>query len=203
MIKSLNKGDIQVTPFIADKSWRVQNIDNDDLILWMSGSLSGSIAHMYIDYGDGTSAPITNSYCDLALLQQSNQIYITYQQGTNTPSTFFPVGNQYYDSSSNAVNFDGTYKNIVYNTHKQLFYNTYNNPTQIWGLENINLSGSKKLLTDTMDVFTLNRFQFGEKIIPNSIQIIDEQLDETYTIVDDGANNLTLKGTHFNNFQQL
>ena len=54
-----------------------------------------------------------------------------------------------------------------------------------------------------MDVFTFNRFQFGEKIIPDSIQIVDSQLDETYTIVDDGSNNLTLKGTHFNNFQQL
>ena len=93
MIKSLNKGDIQVTPFIADKSWHVQNIENDDLILWMSGSLSGSLSHMYIDYGDGTSAPITNSYCDLALMQQSSQIYITYQQGTKQINTFFPVGN--------------------------------------------------------------------------------------------------------------
>ena len=123
MIKSLNKGDIQVTPFIADKSWHVQNIENDDLILWMSGSLSGSLSHMYIDYGDGTSAPITNSYCDLALMQQSSQIYITYQQGTKQINTFFPVGNSYYDSSSNAVNLDGTYKSVVYNTHKQLFYN--------------------------------------------------------------------------------
>ena len=55
MIKSLNRDDIQVTPFVAKKLWNPTNIDATDLILWMSGSLSGSISHIYIDYGDGTS----------------------------------------------------------------------------------------------------------------------------------------------------
>ena len=41
-----------------------------DLILWQSGSLSGSLSHTYIDYGDGTSSPTTNSICDLSLQQQ-------------------------------------------------------------------------------------------------------------------------------------
>ena len=61
MIKSLNKDDIQVTPFIARKVWNPNNVEDTDLILWQSGSLSGSLSHTYIDYGDGTSSPTTNS----------------------------------------------------------------------------------------------------------------------------------------------
>ena len=100
MIKSLNRDDVQVTPFVANKIWNPTNIEATDLILWMSGSLSGSISHIYIDYGDGTSLPITNSYCDLALQQQSDD-FVQYHRGLNITGTFFPVGNQYYNSSSN------------------------------------------------------------------------------------------------------
>lgn len=203
MIKSLNRDDIQITPFIAAKTWNIQNIENDDLILWMSGSLSGSISHIYIDYGDGTSTPITNSYCDLALQQQENQIDILYQRGISSSQVYFPVGSNYYNSETQPINSDGTFMGVVYNTHYNLFYNTYNNPTQIWGLENINLDSNYKIVTNVMDVFTLSKNQFGEKIVPNSVKIIDNLGEISYIIVDDGYTNLVLNGEYFSKYQTL
>jgi hypothetical protein len=203
MIKSLNRDDIQVTPFIAAKTWNLQNIEDEDLILWMSGSKSGSISHIYIDYGDGSSTPITNSYCDISLQQQNSQLTAKYQRGVSGSGTYFPVNSVYYDSVSQPVNLDGTYMSVVYNVNKQLFYNTYDNPTQIWGLENINLNSNHRLLTDAMDVFTLTKNQFGEKIIPNSVIIQDDLGEIDYTIVDDGNTNLVLDGVYFLTFQQV
>lgn len=203
MIKSLNRDDVQVTPFVAVKTWNVQNVDNDDLILWMSGSLSGSLSHIYIDYGDGTTLPITNSYCDLALQQQDAQTSIKYQRGIKNTDTFFPIGNEYYNSSSNPINIDGTYMGVVYNTNAKLFYNTYDNPTQLWGLENINLIDNNRLLSDFMDVFSLKKNQFGEKIIPNSVLIQDNLGEIKYRIIDDGKTNLVVEGNNFSKFQSV
>lgn len=203
MIKSLNRDDIQVTPFIAAKSWNLQNIENDDIILWISGSESGSLSHTYIDYEDGLSAPITNSYCNLALMQQDYRYLIKYQHGISGSGTYYPINSSYYNSSSQPINQDGTYQTIIYNTHKQLFYNTYDNPTQIWGLENINLNSSTRILTNTMDVFTLSKNNFGEKIIPNSVVIRDTLGEIDYTIIDDGNTNLILDGIYFSTFQHI
>jgi hypothetical protein len=93
--------------------------------------------------------------------------------------------------------------NIVYDTYNKLFYNTYDDPTKLWGLENINLSGSNRILTDTMDVFSLNKFQFGDKIVPNSVLIQDNGGEIHYTITDDGNTNLILDGEYFSKFQTV
>ena len=206
MLKSFNNSDIQVTPFVAEKQWEIKNTVNEDLVLWISGSLSGSITHTYIDYEDGTSTPITNSYCSIALQQQSAQLPLLYQQGLNNlSSSFYAVNSpRYYSSEENPVNLtDKSYKRLVYNTHKNLFYNTGENFTTLLGLENINLSSSVRLLTDTMEVFTLTAMEYGEKIVPNSVKIIDSQLDQEYVIVDDGNTNLILSGSYFGKFQEL
>ena len=200
MIKSLNKTDILNSPFVAKKSWRTQNVYLEDVLLWVSGSLSGSLAYEFIDHGDGTDSPITNSYCALAPIQQ-DALYINYQAGINISGTFYPSSSTYYNQSINDVNLDKTYKNIIYNTNKQLFYNKYNNPVQLFGIENLDLSVTNRILTDTMDVFSIPMDHFGDKIIPNSISIVDESLDETYNIVDDGNCNLILSGSHFSKYQ--
>lgn len=203
MIKSLNRDDIQVTPFIAAKTWNLQNIDNEDLILWISGSQSGSLSHIYIDYEDGLSAPITNSYCSLALQQQDAQLTVKYQRGISGSATYFPENSVYYNSGSQPINDDGTFMGVVYTVNKHLFYNTYDNPTQIWGLENINLNSNTRLLTNFMDVFTLSKNQFGEKILPNSVVIRDSLGEIDYTIIDDGNTNLILDGVYFSTFQKV
>ena len=92
---------------------------------------------------------------------------------------------------------------LVYSTNKQLFYNTYNNPTQLWGVENFNLDTTYRILTDVMDVFTIPRIYFGEKISPYSVKIIDNQYDSNYVIVDDGNENLILSGSYFSTYQEI
>ena len=44
---------------------------------------------------------------------------------------------------------------------------------------------------------------FGEKIIPNTVQLTDNQKDTIYTVVDDGKCNLILSGSYFTTFQEL
>lgn len=67
MIKSLNKNDIQITPFTVKKTWNPNTLDNSDLILWMSGSESGSLSLTYSEY------PIDAAYEDyVALLATDN-----------------------------------------------------------------------------------------------------------------------------------
>lgn len=223
MIKSLNRGDILVTPFEAQKNWDNNNLIPFDLILWQSqsintisgvtSSLTGYISHTYLDYGDnttdpisGTPYPITNSYCNLALQQQTLG-YVKYQKGVFNQSVLYPTASfytassKYYNSSSNPRNIDGTYMNIVYDATKHLFYNNYNNFTKTFGMETADLTVTNRFLTNTMDVFTVPRINFGEKILPNSVVIRDSSFDKPYTIIDDGNCNLIFSGSIFSTYE--
>ena len=204
MIKSLSKPDILVTPFNAQKKWVVDNLDPSDLIVWMSqsidpitgitSSLTGSVSLTYIDYGDNSAQyPITNSYCDIALQQQENG-YITYQKGVYNPYLIYPTAS---NISSTPKNLDGTYMNLVYAQNQQMYYNTFNNFTQTFGMESADLSTTNRTITDTMDVFSIPQNKFGDKIVPNTVIITDNSLDKTYNIIDDGNCNLIFSGSVF------
>lgn len=202
MIKSLKSNDVQVTPFIAKKTWNIQNKVNLGKLLWVSGSTSGSLSHIYIDYGAGDSAPITNSYASLAYVPLGREDVI-YQRGAHITGTFYPLNTPYYNSESNPVNRDGTYHRMVYDTYRKLFYNTASSPVNLYGLESLNLNDTIRILTDKMDVFKLTRNQMGEKIIPNSVIIYDTTGDVNYTITDDGRGNLKLSGSFFSTYQRV
>ena len=205
MIKSLNKSDVLVTPFEAQKSWEVDNLNPQDLILWSSQSNSGPISFTYIDYiGENL---ITNSYCNLALQQQQDFGYVKYQRGifnTNIlypSSSFYTSSSPYYNSTLNPQNIDGTYMDVIYSEYKHLFYNDYNNFTKTFGMENADVSLTRRTITDYMDVFTIPQQKFGEKIVPNSVKILDTNLDKLYTIVDDGNCNLIVSGGFFSTYE--
>jgi len=222
MIKSLNKSDILVTPFEAQKNWDNNNLDPSDLILWTSKSfdsngepilLTGGISHIYIDYGDNTfdplsglPYPITNSYCDLASQQQSAG-YVDYQKGVYNPSIIYPTASfytassEFYNPNTNPLNIDGTYMNLIYDANKHLFYNNYNNFTKTFGMESADLSITNRILTNTMDVFTIPQQKFGQKIVPHSVNIIDKSFDKTYHVIDDGNCNLVFSGSVFSTYQ--
>jgi hypothetical protein len=68
-------------------------------------------------------------------------------------------------------------------------------------MENADLSSTNRLLTNTMDVFTIPQNKFGRTIVPNTINILDNSLDKPYTIVDDGKCNLIFSGSVFATYE--
>jgi len=195
MIKSLKRNDIRSTPFVANKSWNSQNQTFDNTISWQSGSQSGSLFLSFVDYKDGTQL---SSHSSSIAYQQQDPDFLRFRIGQEiTGTTFYPTSSKYYDSSVNPTNIDGTYQGLVYNTLKNLFYKETANPTQIFGLESLNPVDVNRTLTKQINVFNVPQNKFGEKIVPNSIEIKQQLDDGHFVVIDDGNTNLKLSGSHF------
>ena len=105
MIKSLKRNDIRYTPFVANKSWNSQNQRFEDLISWQSGSESGSLFLTFFDYGDGTQmSSVSSAFSSAIAYQQQDADFLKFRIGKEiTGSTFYPLGNQYYNPETNPV----------------------------------------------------------------------------------------------------
>ena len=191
MIKLLKKYQVQLTPFEATKNWTLNNIDNNDVLLTENDEV---IALEFIDYGDGSSGPFTNSFCDISLEQQEEDA-TTLEEGLKVSGIFY--------ESSDPINIDKTYKRNIYHQIKTTFYNTYLNPTKLWGIENIDfeLSKTKRKLSDQFNLVNVPRRIFGNRIVPTTINFTDNTSDNNYTITDDGNGNL-FAGTNIFSRQQ-
>ncbi len=198
MLKNLKRYQIQLTPFEATKNWSLNNVYNKNLLLYEStGSEDGfPIALEFIDYGDGSNLPQDNSSCNIALEQQNDDLAIL-EEGLNVSGLFYP--------ELDPINQDGTYKRPIYYQVRTMFYNTYRNPTEIWGEENIDFElGKTKLnLSDEFRLFNIPQIVFGEKINPNTVNMFDNTTDESYLITDDGNGNLLVGTNIFSSKQEL
>ena len=197
MIKALKKYQVQLTPFVATKNWALNNTDNSNVLLTEDADPDEyAVALQFIDYGDGSELPIENSLCNIALEQQGTDL-ATVEDGLYVTGPFYP--------NTDPQNMDGTYKRSIYYQVRTMFYNTYLNPTKIWGLENIDfeLSKTKRLLTEQFKLFEIPRVVFGEKMTPNSITMTDNTLDNPYTITDDGNGNLNAGMNLFSHQQEV
>ena len=200
MIKSLKKNDIKTTPFTATKKWNPQNKVHKDLILWQSGSVSGSLSLTFKEYNDGTVTPYT--YISSAIsLQQQEDDYLRFREGINLSGSISPTGSFYHDPILSEKNIDGTYKTVLYATTKHLFYNESQDPTKIFGLESLDSSKVNRSLPNKISTFNVPQNKFGEKILPNSVKISHEIQGLTYNVVDDGNSNLVLSEKTFINNQ--
>src|ERR1035441_10441816 len=134
MIKHINHQNVSTTPFVATKARALSNIQNaNTVILEPAGYTDGTNVSLdYVDYNGGN--PIINRECDIALEQQGIDS-ISYEEGI--------IGSGTFDSASDARNTDGTYKSLVHRTTKNSFYNSYQNPTEIFGVEHIDFPLSK------------------------------------------------------------
>jgi hypothetical protein len=198
MLKTIQRNNIQTTPFVATKGWQLGNTQNDVLLLIsQTGSLGQQLALSVgtIDYGDGT-LPHTSSVGSLALAQQNNDEVI-YQEGISGSGLFYP--------NEELTNADGTYKRLVHSTLRNMFYNDYKDPTKLWGLENIDLhkGGTKRFLSDKVRSFMIPRSKFGEKVVEESVTLVDNSLDNDYTIADDGLGNLYASTNLFSRVQEI
>lgn len=181
MNKTLHRNDTQLTPFTMTKEWVLSNTLTDNLVLTEAGN---TVALEYIDYGYGSeSTPIINISCSVAMEQQpSNKAKL--RNGEKRNGLFY--------SELEPQNVDGTFTRLVYDQVKGMFYNNYRDPSKMWGMEMIDFDKSKtrKFLADKLRLFDIPTIVFGEKILPKSIEIRDNSLDNNFTIFDDGNCNL-------------
>ena len=196
MIKLLKRYEIHTTPFEATKNWAINNIRNDNLLLYEStGSDDGlPYALEYVDYGSNIDYPVPISSCDISLEQQDADL-ANLESGLNIIGIFYP--------ELDPQNIDGTYLRSVYHQVKTMFYNQYFDPTKIWGVENIDfpLSKTERRLSDEFRLLDIPRNVFGDKIIPKSVAMTDSTTDNEYLITDDGNGNL-FAGTNLFSHQQ-
>lgn len=200
MIKQLKKSDVSLAPFDATKAWELFNIDNPDGILLepLSGSVPLPDTYLtldYIDYDVGPS-PIWSDLCNIALEQQYADQAI-FEEGISGSQEFFdPDGPQ---------NQTGTYKILLYNQIANAFYNNYRNPTQIFGMENIDfpLSQTNRYLADDFRMFTIPRRLFGDKLVEGSIRFYDTAFDDNVNIYDDRVGNLIASQNLFSKVQEV
>jgi hypothetical protein len=200
MIKNINHPNL-TTPFNATKAWELFNIENEDSILLepLSGSSPISDTYVsldYIDYNLGPS-PEWNRLCNIALEQQV-QDQIMFEEGVSGSAATF-------DPNVSSQNNNGTYKNLLYNQISRAFYNTYHNPIQIFGMENIDfpLSHTNRYLADTFRMFTIPQKMFGDKLVEGTIHFYDTAFDDNVDIYDDSVGNLVAYGNLFSKTQEV
>ena len=194
MIKHINHQNFLTTPFVASKAWHLYNRDPDDLVLLEPTGSDDTIALEYTDYS--TDDPFVNTNCSIALEQQSSD-FINYQEGITGSGKFYP--------DSEPTNPDGTFKRLVHAQTKLAFYNKYNNPTKIFGLDYIDFPLGKTFrgLSNSIRLFNVPQSVFGERIKENTVVLYDFALDDNITITDDGYQNLIAKQNLFSKVQEV
>ena len=193
MLKTLHRNDTSTIPYIATKQQKLSNTTNEDLILMEhAGSNGPPVALEYFDYTP--AGPIVNFGCNIAKEQQDLDKIIP-RTGLKTTDIFYPE----LDPKNN----DGTYQRVVYSQIVSTFYNNYRNPTEMWGMEEIDFekSQTKKFVSDKFKMFAIPRIVFGEKVLENTVVLYDTTTDNDYTIIDDGHCNL-FAGTNLFSHQQ-
>ena len=130
-------------------------------------------------------SPLTSSQCVLCL-EQSDDNFLTFEDGIRVDNFIK------FNPDTEVQNLNDTYKRITYDQIKNLFYNDSRDPTKLLGLENFDLmlDGKNRILHDLLKVVTIPQAYFGDKIVENSVEIVEDSSDQTYTIVDDGSGNL-------------
>ena len=181
----------------SQKNLSTEFIDHGDG--WQLGCSSSSFSSSKIPYNGPVNGlnlsmdvPFVNSDCVLCL-EQSEDNFITIEEGILTDTS---VG---FDPQIEPQNLNDTFKRITYGQIKNLFYNNSQDPTKLLGLENFDLflDSKNRVIYDKIKVVTIPQAYFGDTLVKNSIEILDNSGDQSYTIVDDGNGNLYSKDKVF------
>lgn len=196
MIKQISRDSRTISPFNAIKEWELSNVNKEDLVLIEPpGEIPEyPIALDYVDYSSGS--PISNSECNIALEQQEDDLAI-YQEGIS--------GSGVFDPSIDEFNFDGTFKRLIYDQIEKAFYNSYKNPTKIFGMDNIDfpLSQTIRNIGNELLVFTVPQLIMGDRLMPKTVVMYDNLIDDTVVIRDDGFGNLFAQHNLFSKVQEV
>lgn len=217
MIKNISEKNITATPFTARKQWMLSNIFNDDLILVSTGE---PVSHDYLDFSASSTAlwtelwessnllnweDLTQVFWGISNLNRDCNIAINYntvdnpicQEGISGSGLFYP--------DTEPQNRDGTYKRLVYNQISKMFYNSYQNPTQLFGMDNIDfqLSNTNRIIGNQFVLFNISTDTMGDKLVPGSIIMYDLQFDDNAIITDDSNGNLIIRRNVFSKIQEV
>jgi hypothetical protein len=192
MLKPLYTDDTQNTPFIVTKEWNLSNVDDEDLVELEQNE--NTVALEFIHYT--TTASILNSSCNIAFEHQSKDKAI-YRYGTKGSGIFYP--------DQEPTNLDGTFQRVVYSQIITMFYNNYRDPSKMWGLEKLDfdLSKTRKFISDKFSVIDIPTSIFGEKVLENTVVMVNNRSDNEYTTTDDGNNNLYAGTNLFSKQQEI
>lgn len=130
-------------------------------------------------------------------------------EGLNISGTFYDSGSRYYNNELEPTNSSGEYKRITYASVQSMFYNDFDNPLKLFGVELIDRDPvtrvkEERVIRNRVLVGKLGHQYWGEKIAPTSVQIIDNSnLHEPYLIFDDGCTNLYISGSEFPTTTQI
>jgi len=181
MNKSLTKSDLSVRTFKTFKKWTIATVESG-------------------------SNPRFNLSLDTRVLPL-NEIKVL--EGISGSGPFFPIGDSRYNSDKNPINWDGSYKSIIYSTYNHLFYeNALENPLNTFGVEfpdeTIDGKSENRFIKDRIVVTRIPQTIFGEKIRPYTVDIFDESDPHSrYHIKDDGYTNLVMQNAEFSNVQEI
>jgi len=177
MIKQFSAGDITVRPFKTFKHWSVQSVH-----------LGHKDAYGFNTYYD--------NLCEV-------------NEGIKNTSIFYPSGSSYYTASVELINPSGKYARNIYSLTDSMFYRNKKNFMELFGVESVvtdTATGKKEVrnIHDRVVTLALNQTNFGEKIRPETVEIVDNSNPHaTYIIKDDGYTNLYITGSHFSEYTYL
>lgn len=177
MIKQFTAGDITVRPFSTFKHWTIQSID------------SASID----TYGVST---YYNGRMEV-------------NEGLKLSTPFYPSGSIYYVSANEPINSSGKYARNVYSMNDAMFYKNAGEPIKLFGVEEYTQdpkTGKQEVreIHDRIITATLKHNVYGEKVIPNTVQLVDDSnIHQTLDIHDDGYTNLYVTGSHFSSTKEI
>jgi hypothetical protein len=106
-----------------------------------------------------------------------------------------------FNSINEQRNVDESFKRVVYNQNKNLYYPDIKDPTKMLGLDNLDvlLDNKNRVIYDTFKVVTLPTLYYGDRIEENSV-LINENGLVSYSIIDDGYGNLKARDEMFSFF---
>ena len=192
MIKHISNKNILTTPFTAVKGWTLFNTISDDLVLLETNDFF--VAFEYVNFY--VTPPVLDRVCNIALQYNTNND-AQVEEGISGSGFFYP--------DTEAQNRNGTYKRLVYAQTAQTFYNTYHNPVQIFGMDNIDfpLSRTNRNLGNQFLLFSISPNVMGDKIVEGSVRMYDLFLDDNATITDDSYGNLIIGNNLFSKIQEV
>jgi hypothetical protein len=199
MIKQLKQSDVTLSPFVVTKVWELSNLYSSNLVdIQPTGSVNDlfNVAVEYIDYAIEGNL-FLNRNCNVALEQQDDDT-IDFEEAIS--GSF-----RYFDNADEKNSKTNTYKTILHRQIANAFYNERRNPTQIFGMENIDfpMERTNRWLADEFRVFTIPRMFFGDRIVAGSIRFDDTAVDDNVTIGDDQFGNLIVSRNIFSKIQEV